>query len=129
LYFDDEDFEVLHSVYQKHSKGDFLLQEGFLFEGACSCIPKCSTRELLIKEVYGGSLAGHCGENKIVSMLREHYYWLGMDKDIYDILRRCGTCLVDKSHSLPHDLYTPLPVPMLPWVDISMDFIPGFPKT
>jgi len=34
-----------------------------------------------------------------------------------------------KSHSLPHGLYIPLPIPTTPWVNVSMDFILGFPKT
>ena len=46
-----------------------------------------------------------------------------------DILRRCGTYQVVKSHSLSHDLYTTLPIPTSPWVDVSMDFILGLPKT
>jgi len=36
---------------------------------------------------------------------------------------------VAKSHSLLHDLYTPFPIPTSPWVDASMDFILGLPKT
>jgi len=36
---------------------------------------------------------------------------------------------VAKSHSLPHDLYTPLPIPTSPWINVSMDFILGLPKT
>jgi len=88
-----------------------------------------STRELLIREVHGGSLAVHHGENKILTMLREHYYWPAMERDVQDILERCGTCQVAKSHSLPLGLYIHLPVPTSPWVDVSMEFILGLPKT
>jgi len=98
-----------------------------LFKGVRLCLPKCSTRELLIREVHGGSLAGH--ESKTLTMLREHYHWPGMEKDVQDILRRCGACQAAKSHTLPHSLYTPLPVPTLPWVDVCMDFILGLAST
>ena len=129
LYQDDEDFRSLFFECQKQPKGDFLLQEGFLFKGTRLCIPKCSTRELLIREVHGGSLAGHFGEDKTLTMLREHYYWPGMDKDVQDIIKRCGTCQIAKSHLLPQGLYMPPPIPTQPWVGVSMDFILGLPRT
>ena len=61
----------------------------------------------------------------MISMLKEHYYWLGMTNDAQDILKRCATCPVAKSHFLPQVLYTPLPVPFGPWTDVSMDFVLG----
>ena len=42
---------------------------------------------------------------------------------------RCITCRQAKSRVMPHGLYTPLPVPKEPWVDISMDFILGLPRS
>ena len=52
-----------------------------------------------------------------------------MSKDVEGILERCATCQVAKSHSLPLGLYTPLPVPTSPWVDVNMEFILGLPQT
>jgi len=129
LYATDEDFGELHSDCQRHPKGDFLLQDGYLFKGTRLCIPRGGTRELLVREVQGGSLAGHFGKSKTLTMLREHYYWPDVEKDVQDVLRRCATCQMAKSHLLPQGLYTPLPVPTQPWVDVSMDFILGLCRT
>ena len=51
-----------------------------------------------------------------------------MGKDVHAIVERCATCQRMKSHFQP-GLYTPLPVPMQPWDDVSMDFIVGLPRT
>ena len=52
-----------------------------------------------------------------------------MHKDAQDLLKRCATCQVAKSHLLPQGLSTPLPILTQPWVDVSMDFILGLPRT
>ena len=44
-------------------------------------------------------------------------------------MARCTTCQKAKSRLNPHGLYMPLSVPSIPWVDISMDFILGLPRT
>ena len=74
LHVEDEDFGELYVDCSKHPKGDFLIQEGFLFKGTRLCVLRCSTRELLIREAHGGSLAGHYEEKKTVTMLRKHYF-------------------------------------------------------
>jgi len=125
LYKRDSEFGELYEVCQSHPKGDFMVQDGYLFKGTRLCVPKCGTRELLLREVHGGSLAGHFGEDKTLSMSKEHFYWPHMRKNVQDILKRCATCQRSKSHSQPHGLYTPLPIPQGPWLDVSMDFILG----
>ena len=78
LYAKDKDLGELYVTCQNRPKGELLIQEGYLFKGTCLCIPKCSTHELLIQKVHTGSMAGHYGKNKTLTMLSEHYYWLGM---------------------------------------------------
>ncbi|GJY94070.1 transposon ty3-I gag-pol polyprotein [Tanacetum coccineum] len=67
------------------------------------CIPKTSIRSQLIKEVHAGGLSAHLGRDKTIAK--------GKGKD-----QKTG-------------LYMPLPVPESPWVDISMDFMLGLPRT
>ncbi|RDX79971.1 hypothetical protein CR513_39542, partial [Mucuna pruriens] len=45
--------------------------------------------------------------------------------NIHLVCERCLVCKMAKSKVLPHSLYTPLPIPNTPWVDIFMNFILG----
>ena len=74
LYANYEDFGVLHEECRGHPKENFLIQEEYLFKGTRLCIPKYETRELLMRDVHGGSLAGQYGKNKTSLVLKEHYY-------------------------------------------------------
>ena len=129
LYGQDEDFKETYEKCSIHAHGLFHLEHGFLFKGTWLCIPKSGFWELLIQELYGGALAGHVGIEKMCSMLKEHYYWPNMSKDVEHFVRRCSTCQLTKSHLWPQGLYSPLPVPHGPWEDVSLDFITGLPRT
>jgi hypothetical protein len=55
--------------------------------------------------------------------------WSKMKKDLQHICDKCITCRKAKFRTQPHGLYTPLPIPNKPWVDILMDFIFGLPRS
>ena len=129
LYTCDSDFTEIFVACTKSAFGKFYLHEGFLFRANRLCIPVCSMRELLVKEAHGGGLMGHFGIAKTIAVLHEHFYWPKMKRDVERICDRCITCKKAKSKLQPHGLYTPLPVPNEPWIDISMDFVLGLPRT
>ena len=52
-----------------------------------------------------------------------------MRRDVERFVSRCTTCQKAKSRLNPHGLYMTLPVPSVPWEDISMDFVVGLPRT
>ncbi|XP_062083589.1 uncharacterized protein LOC133789956, partial [Humulus lupulus] len=103
--------------------------EGFLFREHRLCVPNCSLRDLLVRESHGGGLMGHFGVAKTLAMLQEHFFWPHMKRDVERICGRCVTCRQAKSRVQPNGLYTPLPIPSSPWVDISMDFVLGLPRS
>jgi hypothetical protein len=49
---------------------EYLIQDGLLFKGFQFFIPKFSMRENLLKEKHSGGLAGHFGNDKTFSQLR-----------------------------------------------------------
>ena len=105
------------------------MENGFLFKGNRLCISKSGFRELLIQELHGGALAGHFGIEKTCSLLKEHYFWPKMSRDVEHFTKRCSTCQLAKDHIRPQGLYTALLVPQGLWGDVSLDFITGLPRT
>ena len=91
--------------------------------------PQSFIRQSLVREAHEGGLMGHFGVAKTLDVLHEHFFWPHMQKSVHNLCDKCIACRKAKSRVQPHGLYTPLPIPTMPWVDISMDFILGLPKT
>ncbi|KAI3459661.1 hypothetical protein Pfo_016324 [Paulownia fortunei] len=109
--------------------GKFYLHDYFLFRENKLCVPHSSLRELLVREAHSGGLMGHFGVAKTLGVLHEHFFWPYIKRDVERICAKCISSKQAKSRRQPHGLYTPLPIPNVPWVDISMDFVLGLPRT
>ncbi|KAH0716655.1 hypothetical protein KY290_012917 [Solanum tuberosum] len=129
LYANDSDFGEIFAECKLGPFEKFNLQDEFLFKENKLCVPNCSLRELFVREAHCGGLMGHFGVPKTLGILSEHFYWPSMRKDVEKVCSYCLECKQAKFRTLPHGLYIPLPVSNSPWIDISMDFILGLPKT
>ena len=114
---------------QKGACDGFFMHEGYLFKMSTMCIPSGSLRELLVREVHGGGLSGHFGEKKTYERLKEHFFLPSMLRDVHKVIERCTICKRAKGKKNAYGLYMPLPIPEQPWMDISMDFVLGLPRT
>ena len=105
------------------------MNEGLLFKGKSLCVPKCSIQMFLVKKAHEGGFMGHFGITKTLSLLGDKFFWPKMKKDVVNYCERCITCKKSKSRVESHGLYTPLPIPNMPWTDVSMDFVIGLPRS
>ncbi|RVW91774.1 Transposon Ty3-I Gag-Pol polyprotein [Vitis vinifera] len=129
LYANDNDFASVYGACEKTAFGKFYRLDGYLFRKNILCVPNSSMCELLVREAHGGGLMGHFGVRKTLDVLHEHFFWPKMKRDVERACARCITCRRTKSRVLPHGLYTLLPVPSAPWVNIYMDFVLGLPRS
>lgn len=60
-YSDDADFKEFLIA----PNGPYRVQDGFLFKENRICVPKCSVRELVVREMHVGGIAGHFGVHKV----------------------------------------------------------------
>ncbi|RDX86350.1 hypothetical protein CR513_32323, partial [Mucuna pruriens] len=114
--------------------GGFYIHEGFLFKDKKLCDSKSSVRELLVTKAHENDLIGYFGEYKTYKTLLEHLFWPHMKQDVHNTGDKClttkRTCYqYTKAKVQPHGYYTPLFVLFMPWIDLSMDFILGFPRS
>ena len=66
---------------------------------------------------------GHFGAKKTEDVLATHFFSPRMRRDVERFVAHCNTCQKAKSRLNPHGLYMRLPIPSIPWADISMDFV------
>lgn len=113
--------DLTHAV-----RSDYSLVDGFIFKNNRICVPECSLRLQIIKELHS---EGHVGRDRTLKLVTDSYFWPTLRRDVEWFLARCVTCQQGKGNATNAGLYLPLPIPTQPWSDISMDFVLGFPRT
>ncbi len=130
-YTNDPDFGALYMQLRSQTRpcaNEFSLSDGYLFKGTQLCIPWSSLHEFVILELHSGGLAGHFGRDKILSLVDDSFFWPYLPYDVVTVIKHCRTCQLAKGSKTNVGLYTPLPIPLHPWLDLSMDFVFGLPK-
>jgi hypothetical protein len=130
LYATDFDFKDAYENYREgRTWNKYVMHDGLLYHANKLCVPAGSVHLLFLQEAHGGGLMAHLGVKNTKDVLAAHFFWPNMSHNVELYVSRCTTCNKAKSRLNPHGLYMPLPVPSVPWEDISMDFVLELPRT
>ncbi|KAK7883132.1 hypothetical protein WMY93_029306 [Mugilogobius chulae] len=90
-------------------------------------VPK-AVRSQVIQWGHTSRFACHPGTRRTLVLLKRHFWWPSMEKDIRAYISACTVCARGKStNQRPAGCLRPLPVPSRPWSHIALDFITGLP--
>jgi hypothetical protein len=94
-------------------------------------VPKdAGVRQQILDEAHLSRYSIHPGSTKMYQVLKQHYWWTKMKIEISRYVARCDTCRCVKAiHMKIAGPLQSLPIPSWKWVDISMDFVVGLPRT
>ena len=111
-------------------KGICEEHDGFLYDssGQMYVPDDDSLRMHIISSHHDSPVAGHPGYQKTQELIEQQYYWPGLASDICSYVAQCDRCARFKgSNTKPVGSAIPLQPSMMPWVDVSADFITDLP--
>jgi hypothetical protein len=113
---DEDGYTLHHGLIRYH---------GRLWIGANTAL-----QTKLISAFHQSAVGGHSGVTATYHRVKKLFSWTGLKTAVDDFVRQCQVCQQAKhENTKPAGKLQPLPVPLLPWDDISMDFVEGLPKS
>ncbi|KAE9594889.1 putative nucleotidyltransferase, Ribonuclease H [Lupinus albus] len=109
----------------------FELKKGILYYKDRLVLSTSSNKiPMILSECHETPMGGHSSYFKTYKKISSFLFWEGMRSDIKTYIEQCDVCQRNKYSTLaPAGLLQPLPIPQQVWMDISMDFIGGLPRT
>ena len=96
-------------------RDELSIEGDLLMKGERIIIPTMC-RDSILADLH----KSHEGANRSLSLARTCIYWLGMEADVLDYIKRCVTCI--DNAKMPVETLHPHKVPTRPWVKLGMDF-------
>ena len=131
LIFDTLVTQTKTEVYRLcKEKGFCEEQDGFLYDSSSwMYVPNDDSLCMKVISAHHDSpVSGHPGYQKTQELVECQYYWPRLASDINAYVSCCDWCARFKgSNTKPASTAVPLQPSMMPWVDVSADFITDLP--
>lgn len=118
------------AIYSPDEEGYALNQGLIRFKGRLWIGANTALQTKLISALHQSAVGGHSGATATYQRVKKLFVWTGLKSAVEDFVRQCQICQQAKhEHVKPAGKLQPLPVPLKPWQDITMDFVEGLPKS
>jgi len=123
--------QLLDKIQQGESIPHYSYSQGLLYrKGRLVVGHQKELHTTIIQLFHDSSFGGHSGVAVTIKRVASLFWWKTLRKDIRNYVRVCQVCQRYKADlSVPGGLLQPLPIPGAVWVDVSLDFIEGLPKS
>ena len=123
--------EMHKAATEKRLAAPFSVPNGLLYYNHRLCLSgQSKLKEDLLHECHSAPSAGHPGVERTFHRLVAAVYWPKMRDDVRRYVASCTVCQTTKySTQPPTGLLQPLPIPLMVWDHVSMDFIVGLPTS
>ena len=109
---------------------EYEVVDGLAYMDGLVVVPSLDLRIEILEQCHDSPLAGHYGNAKTIELVTRNYWWPGLRRMVRKYISGCDVCKRAKaSRHKPYGLLQPLPIPMAPWQDISMDFLTDLPPS
>ena len=104
-------------------------QDGLYYLGKRLYIPP-PLRQHVVEELHGAAWAGHFGVDKTMDRVTRRFWWPHIRKVVDRVCRECASCQKSKPRSTKaYGQLQPIPVPVRPWQQITMDLVTDLPES
>ena len=116
---------------RRHRSDPVQIKGGFLYYHDRLYLPNDKAlKTRVLHECHDAPTGGHLGKDKTIEQVKRRFYWPGMDAEIQQYVTGCDSCQRNKpSQQATMGLLQPLPVPVRPWQQVSLDLITQLPKS
>jgi hypothetical protein len=115
-------------VVSPNSEG-FCLKNGLIYKNQQVWVGSNSALQTKISSAFH-SVGGHSGIHATYQRVKKLFYWPGLKSDVESFVKQCQVCQQAKHENCKYPgLLQPLPIPGESWIDLSIDFIEGLPKS
>ncbi|KAF7811918.1 Transposon Ty3-G Gag-Pol polyprotein [Senna tora] len=124
--------DLHNQFHQQLLSSSYTVVNGILYFEGRAVIPDDDLvlKQKILELFHASPIGGHGGVTKTFKSIAELFYWRNLRKEVETFVSKCLVCQqVKPLNTKKQGLLQPIPVPVKPWNEVTMDFITNLPAS